>query len=69
MVWFMAVHNVSAAFLLMASPGKVDMAIRLAGGNASEHRRHIQSMMLWVALAVVAILGLVNVVMMNVISF
>lgn len=67
-VWFMAVHNVAAAFLLMASPGKVEMAVQLAGGNATAHRRQIQSMMLWVALVVVATLGLVNVVMLSVIA-
>ncbi|THT96407.1 L-lactate permease [Lampropedia puyangensis] len=61
-LWFMAVHNVAAAFLLMASPGKVEMAIQLAGGDASDQRRWIQAMVLWVALTVVTVLAVVNVV-------
>lgn len=60
LLWFMAVHNVAAAFLLMASPGKVEMAIQLTGGGAAEQRRWIQATVLWVALAVVGILALVN---------
>jgi len=59
-LWFMAVHNVAAAFLLMASPGKVEMAIQLAGDSAAEQRRWIQATVLWVAFAVVVILALVN---------
>lgn len=60
LLWFMAVHNVAAAFLLMASPSKVEMAIQLTGGGAAEQRRWIQAAVLWVALAVVGILALVN---------
>lgn len=60
-LWFMAVHNVAAAFLLMASPGKVEMALQLAGGDAPEHRRWVQTMVLWVAFVVVAVLALVNI--------
>lgn len=58
-LWFMAVR-VAAAFLLMASPGKVEMAIQLTSGGAAEQRRWIQATVLWVALAVVGILALVN---------
>lgn len=57
---FMAVHNVAAAFLLMASPGKVEMAVQLAGADAGEHRRWIQMKVLWVAFIVVAILAFAN---------
>lgn len=60
LLWFMAVHNVAAAFLLMASPGKVEMALQLTGGCAAEQRRWIQATVLWVALVVVGILALVN---------
>lgn len=60
LLWFMAIHNVAAAFLLMASPGKVEMAIQLTGGVVTEQRRWVQATVLWVALAVVGILAVVN---------
>lgn len=59
-LWFMAVHNVAAAFLLMASPGKIEMAIQLSPADAAEHRRWIQMTVLGVALIVVAMLATVN---------
>lgn len=40
-LWFMAVHNVAVAFLLMASPGKIEMAIQLSPAEAANHRRWI----------------------------
>lgn len=61
-LWFMAVHNVAASFLLMASPGKVEMAIQLSPTDAAKHQRWIQMMMLGVAFAVVTLLAIVNVV-------
>ena len=60
LLWFMAVHNVAAAFLLMATPGKVEMVIQLTRGGAAEQRRWVQAAVLWVALAVVGILAIVN---------
>ncbi|GAB2475502.1 hypothetical protein GCM10027082_28380 [Comamonas humi] len=54
---FMAVHNVSAALLLMASPGKVEMAVQLLPDGAPQ-RRWVQRAVLLVDLAVVALLGL-----------
>src|SRR5690606_40556977 len=50
LLWFMAVHNVAAAFLLMASPGRVDTASQLTGDGAGGQRRWIQITVLWVAL-------------------
>lgn len=60
-LWFMAVHNVAAAFLLMASPGKVEMAVQLAAGDAAYQRRWIQTRILGVATAVVTALAAANV--------
>ena len=61
-LWFMATHNVAAAFLMMASPGKIEMAIQLAPSDAAQHRRWIQWTLLGVALAVVTSLAVANVV-------
>lgn len=58
-LWFMGIHNVAAAFLLMASPGKVEMAIQLASAEASERRSQIQLTVLGVAFLVVAMLAFV----------
>ena len=59
---FMAVHNVSAALLLMASPGKVEMALQLLnkGAEGPALRRWLQRAVLAVDLAAVALLGLLN---------
>ena len=62
-LWFMAVHNVAAAFLLMASPGKIEMAIQLSPADAANHRRWCQMTILLVALMVVSILAVINVSM------
>lgn len=59
-LWFMAIHNVAAAFLLMASPGKVEMAVQLSPTDAAAHRRWIQAVMLRVAFAVVVVLAALN---------
>jgi lactate permease len=64
-LWFMATHNVAAAFLMMASPGKIEMAIQLTHADAAEHRRWIQRTVLAVALAVVIGLGLLNVLLQH----
>lgn len=60
---FMAVHNVAAAFLLMASPGKVEMAIQLSPAQAAGERRWIQQRVLGVAGVVVALLAIINVLL------
>lgn len=57
---FMAVHNVAAAFLLMASPGKIEMAVQLAPAEAAENRRWIHTIVLATALVVVVLLAIVN---------
>lgn len=60
-LWFMAVHNVAAAFLLMASPGKVEMAAQLANSETGCDRSSIQITLLGVALAVIVALAALNV--------
>ncbi|UDF31964.1 UNVERIFIED_ORG: L-lactate permease (plasmid) [Roseateles sp. XES5] len=62
-LWFMAVHNVAAAFLLMASPGKIEMAMQLSPAEAAGHRRWIQTTILATAFAVVALLAILNTVL------
>ncbi|MGU3629048.1 SLC13 family permease [Comamonas testosteroni] len=56
---FMAVHNVSASLLLMASPGKVEMAVQLLAQGADQ-RRWVQQSVLMLALAAVALMGVLN---------
>ena len=58
---FMAVHNVSASLLLMASPGKVEMAVQLVPEGAAQ-RRWVQQSVLVVDLVAVALMGLLNLV-------
>lgn len=58
---FMAVHNVSAALLLMASPGKIEMACHLAPDGALAQRRAVQVQVLLVDLAAVAVMAVLNV--------
>ena len=63
MLPFMAVHNVSAALLLMASPGKIEMACHLAPPEALKSRRWVQMTVLWTDLAAVALMAILNVVL------
>ncbi|WP_182283964.1 SLC13 family permease [Comamonas testosteroni] len=56
---FMAVHNVSASLLLMASPGKVEMAVQLLAQGAAQ-RRWVQQSVLMLDLAAVALMGVLN---------
>lgn len=58
---FMAVHNVSASLLLMASPGKVEMAVQLVPEGKAQ-RRWVQQSVLAVDLGAVALMGLLNLV-------
>lgn len=58
---FMAVHNVSASLLLMASPGKVEMAVQLVPEGKAQ-RRWVQQSVLAADLAAVALMGLLNLV-------
>ncbi|MBR3189199.1 L-lactate permease [Bosea sp. (in: a-proteobacteria)] len=62
-LWFMAIHNVAAAFLLMASPGKIEMAVQLSPAGAVEHRRWVQLATLSVALVVVTALAVLNILL------
>ncbi|NIF86509.1 L-lactate permease [Comamonas sp. Tr-654] len=56
---FMAVHNVSASLLLMASPGKVEMAVQLLAQGADQ-RRWVQQSVLMLDLVAVALMGVLN---------
>ncbi len=56
---FMAVHNVSASLLLMASPGKVEMAVQLLA-QGGDQRRWVQQSVLMLDLAAVALMGVLN---------
>jgi len=60
---FMAVHNVSAALLLMASPGKIEMACHLGPPEALAQRRRIQRQVLLVDLAAVGLMAVLNVLL------
>ena len=62
-LWFMAIHNVCAAFLLMSSPGKIEMALSLSGLDDAESRRWLTRRMLAVAAVVVGMLTMVNVLL------
>lgn len=62
-LWFMAIHNVAAAFLLMASPGKIEMAVQLSPAGAAEYRRWIQLAVLAVAVMVVTGLAALNIML------
>ncbi len=57
---FMAVHNVSAALLLMGSPGKIEMACHLAPAEALLHRRWIQTSVLLTDFCAVAMMAVIN---------
>ncbi|GAB2703360.1 L-lactate permease [Comamonas sediminis] len=60
---FMAVHNVSAALLLMASPGKVEMACQLVTGAAQAERAWVQSRVLLVTGLAVLLMAALNVLL------
>ena len=51
---FMSIHNVAAAFLLMASPSKVELAVQLAPPGAVPELRWVQVSVLAVGLVVVS---------------
>lgn len=57
---FMATHNVAAAISILASPGKIEMAVQLAGGDAPLQRRWVQRMALGVVLLAASLLAVVN---------
>jgi lactate permease len=59
-LYFIAAHNVAAAFLLMASPSKVEMALQLAGGVEEEDCRWLQLRVLGVAAIVVFLVAVAN---------
>ena len=58
---FMAVHNVSASLLLMASPGKIEMACHLASVENLPQRRWVQVQVLLIDLLAVSLMALLNV--------
>lgn len=64
---FMAVHNVSAALLLMASPGKVEMACQLVpgevAGTAQAERAWVQARVLQITGLAVLLMAVLNVVL------
>jgi len=64
---FMAVHNVSAALLLMASPGKVEMACQLVPGEvpgtAQAERAWVQARVLQITGLAVLLMAALNVVL------
>lgn len=64
-LWFMAIHNVAAAFMMMASPGKIEMAMQLAHSDAQQYRRWAQRMLLGVAFVVVTLLAISSMVIFN----
>ena len=51
---FMSIHNVAAAFLLMASPSKVELAVQLSPQGAVSELRWVQVSVLAVGLVVVS---------------
>ena len=51
---FLSIHNVAAAFLLMASPSKVELAVQLAPQGAVSELRWVQVSVLAVGLVVVS---------------
>ncbi|MDU9394600.1 L-lactate permease [Pseudomonas sp. zfem002] len=57
---FMATHNVAAAISILASPGKIEMALQLAG-DAAAQRRWVQRMAIAVVLCSAGLMALVNV--------
>jgi len=57
---FMATHNVAAAISILASPGKIEMALQLAGDNGS-HRRWVQRLAIAVVLCSTILMALLNV--------
>ncbi|RMX08988.1 L-lactate permease [Allofranklinella schreckenbergeri] len=61
---FMATHNVSAALLLMASPAKVEMAVRLCPLQAAQQRAWVQRMVLLAALPSVLAMAAHNAMML-----
>ena len=58
---FMAVHNVSASLLLMASPGKIEMACHLASVENLPQRRWVQVQVLLIDLLAISLMALLNV--------
>ena len=57
---FMATHNVAAAISILASPGKIEMALQLAGDSGAS-RRWVQRLALAVVIASAGAMALLNV--------
>lgn len=60
---FMAINNVAAAFATLASPGRIEMAIQLAGEDAAFERRWVQRMAIGVVVLVAGLLAVINVLL------
>lgn len=56
---FMATHNVAAAIAILASPGKIEMALQLAGDDGTQ-RRAVQRLALVVVLCSASLMALIN---------
>lgn len=56
---FMATHNVAAAISILASPGKIEMALQLAGDGGAQ-RRWVQRMAIIVVVCCAGLMALVN---------
>lgn len=59
-LWFVGIHNVVAAFLLMASPSKIEMAMQLISGSSVTDRHWVQKTALYVSVLVILILMLLS---------
>lgn len=57
---FMATHNVAAAISILASPGKIEMALQLAGDHGTQ-RRWVQRLAILVVVCSAALMALLNV--------
>lgn len=57
---FMATHNVAAAISILASPGKIEMALQLAGDTGPQ-RRWVQRLAIIVVVCSASLMALVNV--------
>ncbi len=59
-LWFVGIHNVAAAFLLMASPSKIEMALQLLPEVAGGERHWVQKTALYVSVFVIVALMLLS---------
>ncbi|WP_017905325.1 L-lactate permease [Pseudomonas asplenii] len=60
---FMAIINVASAFSTLASPGRIEMAVQLAGEDAVFGRRWVQRMAVAAVVLLAGVLAVVNLVL------